>query len=385
MTEKTKKMIDKLPNKGDNKLYSMLIGAIIVVVIVIIVICATTQRTYDSYKVIKTKPRTDSMTKGYIPHNGNLIKYSTDGITVLGQDLKTEWSASYSIKNPGLAVCEDYIAVADIGGKEIIVYDKKGNAKKVKNAREICQIEVSNTGMVAIMCKENLAYYITISNASKKYIDIKTRIKEDGYPLDMAFSPDSQKLVTSYMNIEKEAINNYVTFYNFGEVGKNYESKIVKADSYGKVMVPKVEFLDNNTVGVFSQEKFIVYEMKEIPEEKFKTKKYAQTIRSVICMDEYVGIIVDKDGTHKKTINIWNREGRKKLTKDIDYDYDKVSVLKEDIVLSTGRDAMIIRISGKVKFKGEFKEEVEYIMPYNNKDKFYLITQQNIEKIKLSN
>lgn len=385
MTDKTKKIINKLPKKSDNKTYSVIVGAIIIIAIVIIVICATTQRTYNSYNVIKSKPRTDSMTKGYIEHNGNIIKYSTDGITVMGQDLKTEWSASYSMKNPAISVCEDYIAVADIGGKEILVYDKRGNAKKVKNAREICQVEVSNTGMVAVMCKEKLAYYITIANSSKKYIDIKTRIKEDGYPLDMAFSPDSQKLVTSYMNIEKEAINNYVTFYNFGEVGKNYESKIVKADSYGKVMVPKVEFLENDVVSVFSQEKFIVYEMKEIPEEIFKTKKYAQTIRSILCMDEYVGIIVDKSGTNKKTITLWTREGRKKMSKDIDYDYDKVSIMKEDIVLSTARDAMIVRMSGKVKFRGEFKEEVEYIMPYNNKDKFYLITQQNIEKIKLSN
>lgn len=385
MTERTKKIIDKLPKNKDNKLYSMVLGLVGIIILIIIIVCATTQRTYNSYSVIKSKARTDSMTKGYIPHNGNFIKYSTDGITVMGQDLKTQWSASYSMKNPGVSICEDYIAVADIGGKEILVFDKKGNAKKVKNAREICQVEVSNSGMVAIMCKENLAYYITVANSSKKYIDIKTRIKEDGYPLDMAFSPDSQKLVTSYMNIEKDAINNYVTFYNFGEVGKNYESKIVKADSYGKVMVPKVEFLDNDTISVFSQEKFIVYEMKEIPEEIFKTKKYTQIIKSVICMDEYVGIIVDKNGTNKKTIHLWNREGRKKLTKDIDYDYDNVVILKDDIVLSTTRDAMIIRISGKVKFRGEFKEEVEYIMPYNNKEKFYLITQQNIEKIKLTN
>ena len=68
MTDKTKKIINKLPKKSDNKTYSVIVGAIIIIAIVIIVICATTQRTYNSYNVIKSKPRTDSMTKGYIEH-----------------------------------------------------------------------------------------------------------------------------------------------------------------------------------------------------------------------------------------------------------------------------------------------------------------------------
>lgn len=385
MTQTTKKIIDKLPKKKDKKFIHILGIIIAISIVIIIIICSVTQRTYNSYSVIKSNPRTDSMTKGYLRHNGDIVKYSTDGISVYGQDFKTIWSASYSMKNPSVAMSENYIAVADIGGKEINVYDKKGTAKKIDNSKEICQIEVSDSGMVAIMTKENMAYFITIANSTKKYIDIKTRIKEDGYPLDMAFSSDSKKLVTSYLKIEDGEVNNYVTFYNFGEVGKNYESKIVKGDSYGKVLVPKVEFLDKNTVCVFSQERFTVYEMKEMPEEKFKTKKYDQIIRSVICNNDYVGIVVDNKDGDKKTLNLWGKDGRKKLTKEIDFNYDDIEIVNDDIIMRSDRDAMIVRTSGKVKFQGEFKEDVEYIMPYNYRDKYYFITQQSIDKIKLAN
>ena len=87
----------------------------------------------------------------------------------------------------------------------------------------------------------------------------------------------------------------------------------------------------------------------------------------------------------EKTIHLWTVDGRKTLTKSINYDYDKIDIYKDDIVMSTEQDALIIRTSGKIKFRGEFKEEVEYIMPYNNRQKFYFITQQNIDKIKLVN
>ena len=53
--------------------------------------------------------------------------------------------------------------------------------------------------------------------------------------------------------------------------------------------------------------------------------------------------------------------------------------------MNTEQDALILRTSGKVKYKGEFKEEVEYIMPYNNRQKFYFITQQSIDRVKLIN
>ena len=160
MTERTKKIIDKLPKNKDNKLYSMVLGIVGIIILIVIIVCATTQRTYDSYSVIKSKARTDSMTKGYIPHNGNFIKYSTDGITVMGQDLKTQWSASYSMKNPGVSICEDYIAVADIGGKEILVFDKKGNAKKVKNARKKDESDIKKIKVFIMSLFYNICVYI---------------------------------------------------------------------------------------------------------------------------------------------------------------------------------------------------------------------------------
>jgi hypothetical protein len=303
----------------------------------------------------------------------------------MNTDLKNIWSASYNFKNPKVITCGRYVAVADIGGKEVHVYDDDGSLDKIESSKDICQVEMSDTGMVAIMAKEKMAYYITIIKNSKKYIDIKTRIKEDGYPIDMAFSQDSRKLVTSYAKVENGEMNNYVTFYNFSEVGKNYESKMVKIDSYGSVMVPKVEFMDKDTVCVFSGERFIVYAMKEVPEEKFKSAKFNKAIKSVLCSDEYIGVITDSDTGADSELVLYSKDGREKLNKNFRFNYESVEIINDDIIFNNGTDGLVIRVSGKTKFQGSFKEEVQHLIPYNNRDKYVLITPQNIERVRFTN
>ena len=63
MTQTNKKIIDKLPKKN-KKIIHIFSGLILVTLIIIVIACSITQRTYNSYSVIDSKPRTDSMTKG---------------------------------------------------------------------------------------------------------------------------------------------------------------------------------------------------------------------------------------------------------------------------------------------------------------------------------
>ena len=62
------------------------------------------------------------------------------------------------------------------------------------------------------MTKENMAYYISIVNSSKKYIDIKTRIKEDGYPVDMAFSNENLRYIIDNLSVDYFKIRAMSTF-----------------------------------------------------------------------------------------------------------------------------------------------------------------------------
>ena len=101
--------------------------------------------------------------------------------------------------------------------------------------------------------------------------------------------------------------------------------------------------------------------------------------------EDYIGIIADGDTGAESEIKLYTKEGRKKFTKKFQFNYETVEIINEDIIFNNGTDGMIIRSNGKTKFKGSFKEEVECVMPYNNRDKYILVTPQNIERVKFTN
>jgi len=356
---------------------------LLVMVTLIVFIYLNLEKTFTGYKVVASSERSDSSTKGYIKYQEDkIIRYSCDGIELMDRDEKSLWNSSYSMKNPKVVTCENYIAVADIGSKSICVYNENGDANEIENVLDVSQIAVSRNGIVAAVLEDGMANYIRVMDKKKTYIDVKTRIKEDGYPIDIAFSQDSQKLVTSYVSTKDIDCTNYVTFYNFGEVGKNYESKIVKAESYSDTMVPRIEFLDEDTVCTFLDNQFIVYEMKEVPKEKYKSEKFDKKIKSIFYDKKRIGIVLDND--KKYTIKVYTVDGDEVLNKDIEYNYDNIYLSGDDIVMYTKNDAKILRMSGREKLNCMFDGDVEFMLPYNNSDKYIIVTNNLIRRVKLS-
>lgn len=353
-------------------------------ILVIIFIILNINKTYDNYSVIEEIVRNDSSTKEYLSYDEDkILRYSNDGITAMDDEGNLLWNGSYEMKNPKAVICGEYTAVADIGGTDVFIFNKKGNAEKIKNTLSIEQIEISEQGIVAMLVNDGMANYIKISDSTTDYIDIKTRIREDGYILDMAFSPDSKKLVVSSVSIESKEMKYNVTCYNLGEIGKSYESKIVAGYNYDNKMVPKVEFLNATTFAIFTEDNFEIYTMKEIPQNKFKSEFFKYKVKSIFCSNEYIGVALDNNDKYKTELIVYNLEGRVKLKKDISYEYKKIALFEDNIVMYTPRDAKIYDLSGNIKFDGNFHTNIEYILPYNNKEKYYFITSQNIFKVKL--
>nr|MCR5608495.1 DUF5711 family protein [Lachnospiraceae bacterium] len=352
-------------------------------ILIIIFIYLNINRTYDKYKVVEEYVRNDNNTKEYLSYDDDkIIRYSNDGITALDREGKAIWSYSYEMRNPKVSICEGSVAVADIGGTEVYVFDEKGNESKIDNVNKIAQVETSAKGRVALLIEDNMAYYIRICDGSTKYIDIKTRMKEDGFPIDYAFSNDGKKLVTSYMCVQDGKIDNKVTCYNLGEVGKNYESKIVAGFNYDNNIVPEVDFLNEDRFVIFSENDFVVYDMKEKPVKRFESGIYDNKIESVTYNSDYIVVVLNDTSKQKKNVKIYGMDGKIKHEFLTDYEYEKIAMGKNEVIMYTKSDARIETISGYTKFKGDFDIDIDYIIQYN-KDRYFFITSEKMLKVKL--
>lgn len=343
---------------------------------------------YDGYEVLHTTARADSNTVKYESYNGKLLKYSRDGASALDPDGTVIWNGSYDMKNPVATSCGDYVAIADIGGKEAYVFTGSDSGTKIETILPIVEIEVGNQGLLVLVLEDHdanvITYYAPYDNTQAIKVEVPTNVDTDGYPVDIAISSDGHSLVTSYINIQSGEIESSVNFYNFNELGDNKINNLVGGYKFSKLVIAKTEFLNDNTVVAYGENMFQVYTNAQLPQEKF-SGTFEEPIKSIFYNENYLGFVLEsKDKENNYRVIVYNLSGKTVLDKQIDYKYDQVFLSGKEIVFYTDRECSILRMTGKEKFHYTFDENIEYFMPVNNKENYVIINSSNIEEIKLT-
>lgn len=371
-----------------NFLITSIIGIIAVIIIFAYLLNSFFNKSYNGYEVIKTTKRTDSNTVKYVRYHNGILKYSRDGAQAFNADGEVLWNGSYDLKNPQADICQEYVAIADIGGDEVYVFNGKDSGTKLETVLPIMQVEVASQGVVALLLEDNNSNVISIQDpydtAKPEKAIVPTNVSTDGYPIDISISNDGVKLMTSYFNINSGVIKSSVSFYDFGEVGKNKVNKIVGARDFGKTLVPRIEFIGNDTACAFGENSFRIFSNMENPKDVYK-ETFKKEIKSVFYNSDYIGFVLENfDADKKYEVVVYNLNGKKILDKQIDFDYKEVYISGKEITFYSDLECVILRLNGNEKFHYTFDKNVDYIMPINHWDKYLLIDDNNLEEIKLT-
>lgn len=381
--EKAKKQQQKF------RIAAVVFGILLLVTAIVILVNSQINRNYKKYKVLHSIERADSNTVQYKSYNGKILKYSRDGASAMNSKGEIIWNGSYDFKNPVAVTCENYVAIADIGGKEIYVYNGNDSGTRVEVLLPIVQVALANQGVIAVVLEDDTStlvhLYDPYNTSEPLRVKIPTNTDTDGFPIDIALSKDGQKLVTSYINISSGVIESSLNFYNFDKVGQNNVDRIVGSRPYDKIIVPKIEFLNNNVICAYTENGFSIYSMKQIPQDIF-SQTFEEKIKSVCSYGNYIGIILENSvgETGKNQIIIYNLKGKKVLEKEIEYEYDTVTMAEDEVIFSTNTTCNILRFNGTEKFHYSFEQNIEYFMPIMNTEKYFMINDTEIQEIRLA-
>lgn len=340
-------------------------------------------RNYQSYEVIKTTESTGDGAIAYLSYGSSVIKYSKDGAEAIGENGDLLWNGSYEMKSPIADTCGKYAVIADKGGKSIQIFNEEGAAGSITTIYDIIKVEVASQGVVAALMEEGESNHIILYDIDGTVLGEKvTDVNNSGYPIDLSLSDDGEKLVISYLSVTQGELISTVAFFNFGEVGQNYTDRFVGGYEFKDMVIPRVAFLDNNTVCVFKEDGFLIYSMDEIPsmlhEENLEGK-----IKSILYNDKYIGAVVEDGETAKNQLMLFDLRGGKVLNRELDFDYQKIFLTKEEIIMYDNLSCMIMKINGKIKFQCTFDGNIAAFYPINNLDRYYLIDASEIEEISL--
>lgn len=340
--------------KGVGKILLLLLIAVILLGAIFFVLYQR-NRTFDSFEIVNTYYFEENGIMSYETYMDNVVRYSKDGITYVNAKGEVVWSSSYQMKMPKVCVNKEYVAAADFNGNEVYLFNADGLVKNFTTPYNICNVEVSAQGVVAVVLEADEENYIWLyDKTATELVEIKTTIGQNGYPLDIALSEDGIKLVVSYVNTENMGITTNLAFYNFGSVGQNENSdRLVGAVKCGESLVPEVKFLDNDTVCAFMDDQIVVYDMKDKPGEKAKIEFSAEP-RSVFANENYIGIITKLENqTGGYQLKVYNLEGKERFQREIDMEYIQIVAGEAELLLLGSNNLLVMDYRGNVKFQGE--------------------------------
>ena len=379
---------NKLVQREISRRKKMVFFAVLIVAAVAgIAIYVMLHKEYKGYKVVKSAETNYENTASYVQFAGNLLKYTPDGVSYINANGDTVWSAGINMLMPMAVTSGDYAVIADMSGNSVCVFNTSGQVSNLTMPYAICDVDVASQGAFAVMLESDKTNYVNLydKNGNAVY-EMQTTLDKSGYPLDMTISDDGRKLFTSYINIAGNSVQDNLAAYNFGDVGQNSNAdRMVGGYMFENEVVPKVEFIENDTVATFGTKTISIYDMKEKP--SFKTDiKFENEIRSVFYNKDYIGVIQDNQeetSEHMYKVQVYDLKGNKKFDDYIDFPYSNVYAADKEIIISGGNNCLIYRKDGSVKFDGTLSGNINSIVPSGNHLEYIVVYDTVTETIKL--
>lgn len=350
---------------------------------------------YNDYEVLSSAESSNTTQMDYLAYNGSLIKYSKEGISYLDKEGNSVWMESYNMKQPKAVVAGEYIAVADLNGNNVYIFNASGKVSVTETPYKICTVDVARQGVFSVILENETEDFIEIYDKNGGTIaEMRTTIADSGYPLDIALSEDGQKLMTSYITIQGIKAQNTIAAYNFGDVGQNETDRLVGGfNNLDNTIVPKLEFLNNDTACAFGDNRFIVYSMKEKPSEKAVIKDFQGEIQSIFYNSRYIGVVEENTGTTEEgqetadtaryRLRVFDTNGNQKFAKELNLSYKNIYATENEIIIVGDSESRIYDFTGKLKFSYEFSKNVNNIVPTGVNNKYIIVYDNSTEIVKL--
>lgn len=307
--------------------------------------------------------------------NNNTLRWTNDGVTEIGDDGNIRWTMSYNIKNPIYVKKGKYFVISGIGENKIYLFNENGIVAESNTDFPILKIDLSEKGIVYALLDGGESSFIEIYNAYGERLDIiiKSLLKENGMPVDIAVSNDSTQLMVSFLYLDGITANTRVVFYNFDEVGKNKNANRIVGgfdSEYKSKYVSKVKFFDNKHSICFYDGGITFFSTKILTSPTIVSNiKFNEVIRSIAYNDNYVALVLEDERDKKLSFVVYGSDGKELSRRRIDFIYDNFMLSNDYVVFTHNAHIYIYDINGNEKVNREYNDDLYYV---GKKNKFLI-------------
>ena len=234
-----------------------------------------------------------------------------------------------------------------------------------------------------ILFDSDVAWIMTYEADGTNSYPGQAHMTDGGYPVSVSLSPDGELLAISYLYVDAGVVKSNVTFYNFGPVGENQSDYMVSAYSYSDLVVPKVQFMNNDTAFAVGDSRLMIYSGTQKPVTAGEYL-YDDEIQSIFYSDKYVGLVFLSDQAETKyRMDVYNTSAAKVGSYYFDVDYTDIFFGDDDMVIYNESECQIFTTDGVEKYHGSFGKSARLLLPAGGSYKYYLVTDSTIDTIQL--
>ncbi len=336
-----------------------------------------------------------------VPYAGGILRYNTSGVSYVDETGEVRWVKTYEMHRPIAVICENSVAIADVGYHSIIICNEDGYQGAATSPLPITTLTVSASGVVATVVEEEEGNHILFfdKTGTKLNVDIRTLMDKTGYPLSVSFSPDGQLLMVSFVYLDQGMMRNQLVFYNFSKDNASTESMVGAFQQYGDTLFPQVQFLDNKTAVAFGDGKLVFFSLKNrtAPQE-IKVITVSQTIERIFCGSDYVAVVTsggqavsaqekeELGGDVVATIQIYQKDGTLLTTFSSSYMPTYVGSLDQGFYYHNENTLTVqTKTMGNYhrRFQGSFGATLRTVVEKKGDHTFIILSDEMVTKIKL--
>ena len=348
----------------------------------------TAQRQYTEFQDVWETAVEEGGTANYENFGTNVLKYTRDGMSYIDSRGNTVWMASYEMKNPACCVNGDYAVVADLQGNSIYICDLTGVLGQASTVLPVVKAVVSQTGIAAAVLEDSGASYIQYYNRDGSTIDLTVRaaMSGDGYPLDIALSPDGSQTIASYMYVDGGELKNRVVFYDFSEIGQNQKHLVGGFDEeFADSIAARVIYPDETHACAFTDRGISFFSSRnQAAVELTSQAEPEESIQTVFYSDEYAGFIVrTSGGENPYRMELYRINGDPVFTVEFNFQYKHADISGDMVILYNEEACQIYSTSGTLKYSGGLGMEIQQIRQGRSGSSVIVTGPQVMKEIRL--
>lgn len=359
------------------------ITVVAVIAAVCLVFLYVEKRSYHSYKVLNTSEQEDVVSTQYVEMDGDILRYSPDGVSVVDSSMNTVWNETYTMQNPIADVNGSRAVIADSEGTSLYICDKKGVTGTVTTSYSIMKVRIAANGMVAAILDNDENTWINFYNSDGSLVaENLTKIDDPGYPMDVAVSDNGVMMVT-FQYVDGSKTTSYVAFYNYGDVGQNEDDRIVSGYTYENVVIPQVECISESQYIALRDDGFSAYQGNQIPKE-VKTINVKQEIVSTFFDDQRIGLVFKNNSKDSEyTMEVYSMNGQLKFRKNFNVAYSTIKMSDGNIIMYNSSQICVMNSRGVQKYMGSVDGTIRdfFKIGWN---KYLMVMDNGVSTIKFS-